>query len=178
VGSSLRNPDETTADSAPLFNMGGESLNVTWGEWKAAQGSSVTQRTQDRRIDIHVQLEGLLPSSVYSLFYLTLTPDSSNPKCPGVERALPLLSVHRHQQPDRSSFVTDANGGASFHARAPLRSHILTADQVVFEAIYHFDGQTWGDLPNHGEFNTQGPSCVSTFSEDAMRHLLILQRNF
>src|SRR5262249_41314875 len=40
VGSSLRNPDDTTADSAPLFNVAGVNLNVTWGQWKRATAQS------------------------------------------------------------------------------------------------------------------------------------------
>src|SRR5215217_7242325 len=42
-GSTLRNPDETTDPSKPLFNTAGVNLNVTWGEWQNAQATSTVQ---------------------------------------------------------------------------------------------------------------------------------------
>jgi hypothetical protein len=70
--------------------------------------------------------------------------------------------------------VAKKNGNATFNGRVPADP--LTATQVVIEIVYHFDGQTHGALPNHGEFKTQGPSCRSSFGENAMRQLLILQK--
>jgi hypothetical protein len=54
--------------------------------------------------------------------------------------------------------------------------HLFDATQVFFSVIYHSDGVTYGELPNAGEFLTQGQSCRSSFGEDAMRQLLVLQK--
>ena len=176
VGSTLRNPDETTDPSAPLFNNAGVSLNLTWGEWSAASATSAvrTSGKSNPCTDVRLRFSGLVPGGTYSVFWGTLNPDSENPLCPGVERTLALPSVDRDQSPDASSFVAGSDGAAAFRGR--LDGNLLSANQVFFSIVYHFDGQTWGALPNHGEFNTQGENCRSSFGDDAMRHLLILQK--
>ena len=176
VGSTLRNPDATTDPSAPLFNDAGASLNLTWGEWSAASATSAvrTSGKTNPRTDVRLKFSGLVPGGTYSVFWGTLNPDSENPLCPGVERTLALPSVDRGQVPDASSFVAGSDGTAAF--RGSLDGDLLTANQVYFSIVYHFDGQTWGWLPNHGEFNTQGENCRSSFGDDAMRQLLVLQK--
>lgn len=176
VGSTLRNPDATTDPSAPLFNNAGVGLNLTWGEWSAASATSAvrTSGKSNARTDVRLSFSDLVPGGTYSVFWGTLNPDSENPLCPGVERTLALPSVDRDQSPDASSFVAGSDGTAAF--RGSLDGNLLSANQVFFSIVYHFDGQTWGALPNHGEFLTQGPNCRSSFGEDAMRHLLILQK--
>lgn len=173
VGSTLRNPDNTTADAAPLFNVAGVALGRTWGDWKRAAATS-TAHAAGPRTSARIQLTGLVPGGVYSVFYVNLDPDSENPLCPGVERALPLLAVDPHQTPDASSFVAGADGTATFHGR--VAGNLLAPLQLIFEVIYHADGATYGSLPNHGEFLTQGANCRSSFGEDAMRQLLIIQK--
>jgi hypothetical protein len=178
VGSTLRNPIDTTAPDANLFNVAGVNLGVTWGQWMAATATStahVQGGANHPRTDVRIQLSGLIPGGVYSIFYVTLLPDSENPLCPGVERGLPLTAFKpERQSPDASSFVADANGQAQY--RGLVDGDLLGATQVIFEVIYHLDGQTYGTLPNHGEFNTQGTGCRSSYGEDAMRQLLILQK--
>lgn len=176
VGSTLRNPDATTDPSAPLFNNAGVGLNLTWGEWSAASATSAvrTSGKSNPRTDVRLSFSDLIPGGTYSVFWGTLNPDSENPLCPGVERTLALPSVDRDQSPDASSFVAGSDGTAAF--RGSLDGNLLSANQVFFSIVYHFDGQTWGALPNHGEFLTQGENCRSSFGEDAMRHLLILQK--
>jgi hypothetical protein len=176
VGSTLRNPDSTTEPSAPLFNNAGVSLGLTWGEWSAASATSAvrTSGKSNPRTDVRLRFSGLVPGGTYSVFWGTLNPDSENPLCPGVERTLALPSVDRGQVPDASSFIAGSDGTAAF--RGNLDGNLLSANQVFFSIVYHFDGQTWGALPNHGEFNTQGENCRSSFGEDAMRQLLVLQK--
>jgi len=177
VGSTLRNPDATTDPSAPLFNNAGVNLNFTWGAWSAASATSEVRtsgKAKSARTDVRLTFSGLVPGGVYSVFWGTLLPDSENPLCPGVERTLALPSVDAGQQPDASSFVAGANGTAAF--RGGLAGNLLNASQVWFSIVYHFDGQTWGALPNHGEFNTQGADCRSSFGDDAMRQMLVLQK--
>jgi len=177
VGSTLRNPDATTDPSAPLFSNTGVGLGLTWGEWSAASATSVVRtsgKAKSAKTDVRLSFTRLIPGGVYSVFYGTLLPDSENPLCPAVERTLPLPSTDPAQSPDSASFVAGADGTASF--RGALDGNLLTASQVWFSIVYHFDGLTWGSLPNHGEFNTQGPECRSSFGEDAMRQMLVLQK--
>lgn len=176
VGSTLRNPDATTDPSAPLFNIAGVNLGVTWGQWTTASVTSTVRTSGGRspRTDIRLELTGLVPGGVYSVFWGTIGPDSENPLCPGVERTLPLPSVDTHQSPDASSFVAAPDGSAAF--RGQVDGALLDASQVFLSIVFHSDGQTYGSLPNHGEFLTQGENCRSSFGEDAMRQLLILQQ--
>jgi hypothetical protein len=178
VGPNLRNPDITTAPDASLYNEFGALLGVTWGQWQAATANS-TARAQGGpnhpRTDVRIQLSGLIPGGVYSIFYLTLGPDSENPLCPGVERGLALTAFKPDRQfPDASSFVAGANGQAEY--RGQVEGDLFSATQLVFEVIYHLDGQTYHPLPNRGEFLTQGSNCRSSFGQDAMRQLLIFQK--
>jgi hypothetical protein len=178
VGSTLRNPTSETSADAPLFNVAGVALDLTWGEWQTANATStahVQGGSSNARTDVRIDLTGLVPGGVYSIFYGTLTPDSENPLCPGVERTLPLTAFHADRQsPDASSFVADANGTASY--RGQVNGDLLTALQVFYTVIYHSDGQTYDLLPNRGEMLTQGSNCRSSFGEDAMRQLIIFQK--
>ena len=174
VGSTLRNPGDTTSPDAALFNNAGAALGLNWGQWKAASASS-TMRVGGGRTDASLVLSGLVPNGVYSVFYGTIGPDSENPLCLNVERALPFTSTNRRQLPDRSSFVARPDGTASYAGQ--VDGNLLSATQVFIEIVYHFDGQTYGSLPNRGEWLTQGQStCRSSFGDDAMRQLLILQK--
>lgn len=176
VGSTLRNPTESTAPDAPLFNVAGVNLGITWGGWTAATATS-TARTiggPSPRTEVDQHYTHLVPGGVYSVFWGTLLPDSENPACPGVERTLPMTSADPNQQPDAASFVAGADGTATFRGNAD--GDLLAAGQAYFALVYHFDGRTWDSLPNHGEYTTQGPNCRSSFGEDAMRQLLVLQK--
>jgi hypothetical protein len=95
--------------------------------------------------------------------------------CPGVDRALPLTAFKPDpQSPDLSSFVADSSGNAEY--RGQVDGGLLAALQLIFEVIHYYDGHTYYLLPNHGEFLTQGSACHSSFGEDVMRQLLILQK--
>lgn len=177
VGSTLRHPDSTTMDAAPLFNVAGVSLNLTWGAWKRASAQSTARvmgGPNNARTDVRISLSGLVPGGVYSIFYGTIGPDSENPLCPGVERTLALRSTDRRQQPDAASFVADAFGRAEF--RGEIDGRPMDALQFFYSVIYHFDGLTYGALPNRGESLTHGMSCRSSFGEEAMRQLIVFQK--
>src|SRR5215470_15028502 len=76
VGSTLRNPSDTTAPDAPLFGNSGINLGVTWGQWKGATATStahVQGGSNHPRTDVRLQLSGLIPGGVYSVFYVTLS---------------------------------------------------------------------------------------------------------
>ncbi len=176
---SLRNPTPTTDPNAPLYNVVGFPLPVTWGEWSAASATSRASTIggpNGRRTDFRLSLHGLVPEGVYSIFYFSIEPDSEQPLCPGVERMLPVDAAKPDAQaPDPNSFHADGAGRAEFHGR--VDGDLLAAVQVHLVVVYHADGQTYYPLPNRGEYITQGPDCRSSFGHDAMRHLFILQKS-
>lgn len=100
-------------------------------------GAPDTPSTQAR-----LQLTGLVPSGVYSVFYGTLGPDSEHPGCPGVERTLPLPRVNDGRRaPDPASFVADSGGSGVYVGR--VEGDLLAAGQVFFSIVNHFDGMTY-----------------------------------
>lgn len=177
-GATLRNPTAETSPDAPLYSNVGAILPVTWGQWSNASATSTVRSIggpEGPRTDVRLQLRGLIPGGVYSVFYGTFQPDSENPLCPGVERTLALTASHPERQlPDPSSFVADDNGEAGYRGR--VNGVLLDATQVFFSVIYHFDGMTYHPLPNRGEFLTQGEECRTTYGLDAMRHVVVLQK--
>jgi hypothetical protein len=92
-----------------------------------------------------------------------------------VERTLALPSIDPGQLPDSSLFTAEADSTGAFRGRLD-HALLASASQVFFTVVYHSDGQTYGALPNKGEFLTQGEGCHSSSGEDAMRQLLILQQ--
>jgi hypothetical protein len=175
VGSTLRNPDSATAWSAPLFNVSGQSLGVSWGKFKNAYATSVMTPIPNAT-RARLTFKRLRPNGVYSVFYGTISPDSENPQCKGVERTLPVRSINVDQKPDRASFVAKADGTAAFTGRIPGRP-LETALQVWVSLVYHHNGKTYGSLPNAGEYATRNTdTCRSSFGDDAMRQLIITQK--
>jgi hypothetical protein len=179
VGSTLREPNGSTDPSAPLFNDSGINLGITWGQWQGAGGKAVARvRNAGSDTKVELNLTGLVPGGVYSVFWGTLDPDSEHPGCPGVERSQPLTSVKGERQvPDPSSFVARPNGRASYDGVAP--GNILAAGQTFFWVIFQSDGQADHPFPNLGEKLTAGSDtgCRSSFGLDAMRQLTILMRS-
>lgn len=178
VNGQLRHPNSQTLPDARLFNISGADMGLTWGQFASASAVAKAKSVggaASPRTDAALEFSGLVPNGVYSVFYLTFGPDSLNPLCPNVERALPLTATHPERQfPDASSFVADATGGAPFRAR--VDGALLEATELQYLLIYHLDGHTYGSLPNRGEFVTQGDECRSSFGEDAMRQLIVHQK--
>ena len=178
VGSTLRNPTADTDPGAPLFTDTGIAMDLTWGEWSAATAASrasVIGGPNHPRTDIRLSLAGLVPGGLYSAYWGTLGPDSEQPLCPGVERTLPLDAAgSTAKAPAPNAFVADATGTVDFHGRAP--GDLFDATQVFVTVVYHFSGETSYPFPNRGEYLTQGEDCRSSFGEDSMRHLIVLQK--
>lgn len=185
-GVTLRNPDATTDPDEPLFNVAGVALEsrpgdvVTWGEWSSAAGRSdvvVTRTPRGATTRVRLILSGLVPNGLYSAFWGTLGPDSVQPLCPGVERTLPLDAPGGRGQPAPNAFRADARGNAAFVG--DVGQDLFAATQVFFSVVWDFSGQTSYPFPNRGELLTQVPPaerCRSSFGEDTMRHLLVLQK--
>ena len=179
-GNTLRTPDETTDPAAHLFNVAGVALDVTWGEWSRATAQSEarvarTGRTVTTRA--RLTMSGLVPNGIYSVFWGTLGPDSEQPLCPRVERTLPLDSTTGHTKLAPNAFRADARGRADY--TGAVDQDLFAASQVFFTVVWNFSGRTSYPFPNRGELLTQVPpssECRSSFGEDAMRHLLVLQK--
>jgi hypothetical protein len=174
VGSTLRTPSADTDPGAPLFNNAGVNLETTWGEWSAATATSrasVIGGETHARTDVRLALTGLVPGGLYSVYWGTLGPDSEQPLCPGVERTLPLDGAgSTAKEPAPNAFFAGADGTAEFHGRTP--GDLFAASQVFFSVVYHFFPETSYPFPNRGELL----NCRSSFGDDAMRHLLVLQQ--
>jgi hypothetical protein len=174
-------PSSTPA-STPLYNLGGNALNLTWGQFSSATAKSYAWTvTHDGTTQTFflIGMSGLVPSGVYSLFYRTFAPDSNNALCPNVEPQVALTAAFpQFQKPDPDSFIANGSGKALFFASVP--QDLLAATQLQESVIYHFDGKTYGPVANSAE--SQGPVasngglCRSSYGIDAMRQLLIIQK--
>lgn len=174
-GSLIAVDPSTTPLSAPLFNLAGSTLNLTWGQFEGASATALARTVTTGgtvATDIQLTFTGLIPGGTYSLFYRTFSPDSVNPVCPSVDPTVALTALRTARQaPDASSFIAGSAGGASFDARVP--GALLNATNVIIDLIYHFDGHTYGAVPNAGESR---PGCLSSFGIDALRQTLIVQK--
>jgi len=172
----------STAPSAPLFNLAGDSLNLTWGQFSSATAKSYAWTDTLGGVthtDFLITMSGLIPGGVYSLFYRTFSPDSNNAYCPDAEPTIALTSAFpRFQKPDPDSFIASSSGKALFIGR--VAGNLLAAAQLLINVIYHFDGQTYGPVANQAE--AQGPDaslgglCRSSYGIDAMRQFIIIQK--
>ncbi len=172
-GSLITVDPRSTSPSAPLFQLEGNSLGLTWGQWESATASSLARTVTTRGInytDFRITMAGLIPGGVYSLFYRTITPDSANPVCGATVEPLVALTARRPRlrQPDSSSLRADGSGAAFFHARVAGR--LLDATSLQVWVIYHLDGKVYGPVPNEGESS----DCRSSFGIDAMRQFIII----
>jgi len=172
----------STPASAPLYNLAGDPLSVTWGQWTSATAKSYAWTTTNNGIthtDLLIGMSGLVPNGVYSLFYRTFSPDSNNAFCPNVEPSVALTAaLPKFQKPDADSFIAGGSGNALF--LASIAQNLLAAQQLQVSVIYHFDSKTYGPVANFGE--SQGPVasngglCRSSYGIDAMRQFLIIQK--
>lgn len=177
VGNSLRNPDSQTDPAAPLFNRSAIALNLTWGEWSAARATSVARTGGGPfapRTDVRLDLAGLVPGGLYSVFYVLIEPDSTHPLCPN-ERHVPLDAFQPDRQvPERNAFVAGADGTAEF--RGVASEELLAARQVYVDLVYHFSARTYYPFPNYEAQRTSGPGCSTVYGEDSMVQLHVVQK--
>jgi hypothetical protein len=181
-GSLIAVDPSATPASAPLFNLAGQPLNLTWGQFSAATAKSYAWTVTHGGVTdtkFRIGLSGLVPNGVYSLFYRTFGPDSNNAFCPNVEPSIALTAASPQvQKPDPDSFIASGSGRAVFVAK--VVQDLLAAQQLQVSVIYHFDGKTYGPVANAAE--AQGPVagngglCRSSYGIDAMRQFLIIQK--
>jgi len=177
---SVVDPASTPA-SAPLFNLEGNPLHLTWGQFSSATAKSyawTTTRSGTTDTYFLIGMSGLIPNGVYSLFYRTFGPDSNNAICPNVEPSVALTAAFpQFQKPDPDSFIANGSGKALFFGR--VAQDLLAATQLQVSVIYHFDGKTYGPVANAAEANGPGGPgvpCQSSYGIDAMRQLVIIQK--
>jgi hypothetical protein len=178
-----------TSPTAPLFNLTGSTLDMTWGTFQMVAARSRVNCERNGTTIIRVRLANLRPNAVYSLFYRTFGPDSINPRCIAQERSIvvPERCTGRRCTPVEDSRIeTDAKGEAAYVGE--VAGCLLEATTLLFDVIYHLNGTTYGSLPNQLEFQTQNPlgctdtsqpgcnTCQSSFGNDAMRQAVIIQK--
>jgi hypothetical protein len=171
----------STPLSAPLFNLAGNALNLTWGQWSSASAKSyawTVTRNGTTSTQFLITMSGLVPNGVYSLFYRTFGPDSTNALCPNIEPAVALTAAFpQFQTPDADSFTATNSGKGLFFASVP--EDLLAAQQLQIQVIYHFNGQTYEPVTNQAASRGPDPNtglCRSSYGDDAMRQLLIIQK--
>jgi hypothetical protein len=172
----------TTPLSAPLYNLAGDPLNLTWGQFSSATAKSYAWTATyngTTYTDFLIGMSGLVPNGVYSLFYRTFGPDSNNTLCPNVEPTVALTAAFpRLENPDPDSFIASGSGKGLFIAT--VAQNLLAAQQLQVDVIYHFNGQTYGPVANQAEANgpvaSNGGLCRSSYGIDAMRQFLIIQK--
>jgi hypothetical protein len=156
-------PGETSPDQ-PLFNLVGTPLGLTWGQFQAVDASSRVSCRNDGTTVIRLRLIGLIPNGVYSIFYKTFGPDSSNLFCPNEERSRVVPNACHGPEctglPPDSKVVADENGETSFVGS--VDGCLLDATTTLLDVIYHLNGVTYGELPNQLESLTQLTSCLSS----------------
>jgi hypothetical protein len=172
----------STPLSAPLYNLAGDPMKLTWGQFSSATAKSYAWTVTNHGTtytDFVIGMGGLVPSGVYSLFYRTFGPNSNNAFCPNVEPSVALTAAFpQFQKPDPDSFIASASGTALFFAS--VAQNLLAATQLQISVIYHFNGQTYGPVANYAESQgpvaSQGGLCRSSYGIDAMRQFLIFQK--
>ena len=150
----------STPLSTPLFNLAGNALNLTWGQWSSATAKSyawTVSHNETTYTQFLIGLTGLVPNGVYSLFYRTFGPDSNNAFCPNVEPSVALTAAFPQlMKPDPDSFTASSSGKGLFFASVP--EDLLAAQQLQVSVIYHYDRNTYGPVANQAESRDQTPT--------------------
>jgi hypothetical protein len=132
--------------------FGPDGHPVTWGEFSHVTGTAKMNCTgQGSRISL--QLNGLIPNGVYSLWIVKFDP-------PGFDTSYTYVSGFGSAGPNdgsKNAFKASAKGDANLHLATPggslsvsgtIGECILTDEyEVHITAIYHMDGQTHGTAP-------------------------------
>lgn len=157
-------PPGETSPNESLFTLSGSPLGLTWGQFQAVDASSRVSCRNDGTTVVRVQLTGLIPNGVYSIFYRTFGPDSANPFCPNEERRRVVPNACHGPEceglPPDSKVEADENGEASFVGR--VDGCLLDATTALLDVIYHSNGVTYGELPNQLESQTQLTPCEAS----------------
>jgi hypothetical protein len=121
----------------------GSVLNITLGDWLAATGTGSYQCV-DGQGEIALEFSGLVPSGVYTLWYVF---SPSPPATPFMSLDLPLGARDGSQ----TLVSVNADGTASYRASVtPCLQPSGEQAATLIALAYHSDGQIHGSLP--GDF--------------------------
>jgi hypothetical protein len=146
----------STLDSAPLFSLLRTPLNLTWGQWKSASGSSGarTGHEGDRLHELQDHDDRTDPERRVLLGK------------PGLRRGrlYPLIALTvRFPKYHKPEAVADE--------RVRILGRLLDAQSLQVAVIYASDGKTCGPVPTAGEAIN---NCRASFGIDSMRQSLII----
>jgi hypothetical protein len=144
----------STLDSAPLFSLLRTPLNLTWGQWKSASGSSGARTGHEKGDRLH-ELQDHDDRT---------DPDSANPSLRR-GRLYPLIALTvRFPKYHKPEAVADE--------RVRILGRLLDAQSLQVAVIYASYGKTCGPVPTAGEAINNGRA---SFGIDSMRQSLIIQ---
>jgi hypothetical protein len=146
----------STLDSAPLFSLLRTPLNLTWGQWKSASGSSGarTGHEGDRLHELQDHDDRTDPERRVLLGK------------PGLRRGrlYPLIALTvRFPKYHKPEAVADE--------RVRILGRLLDAQSLQVAVIYASYGKTCGPVPTAGEAIN---NCRASFGIDSMRQSLII----
>jgi hypothetical protein len=123
----VRNARLSDPPLIPLYDAQHHPLHITLGRWLGASGVVSLAARPDGRERVSIQLKGLVPDGLYSLFenHFDQSPVGFTPLDGSAER---------------NTFHADRSGRASLQLDAP---DVLTHDNAVL-LVYHADGRSWG----------------------------------
>ncbi|MEX3937745.1 hypothetical protein AB4Y32_39590 [Paraburkholderia phymatum] len=123
----VRNAHLSDPPSIPLYDARHHPLHITLGHWLGANGDVSLAEQPDGRERLSIELKGLVPDGLYSLFenHFDQPPVGFTPLDGSAER---------------NTFRADRLGRALLQLDAPS---VLTHDNAVL-VVYHADGRSWG----------------------------------
>jgi hypothetical protein len=143
----------------PLLAPDGHQL--TWGEYNKVTGRAAV-KCDKRGTHVVMQVSGLIPKGVYTIWVLTFSPPGFTPNLEN------MTGVGALGAPDGSqnTFVASASGQAALsahHPAGPLSEFGEVSgclfDEFEFQLLanYHPDGQTYGGFGGPPEFLEEDP---------------------
>ncbi|NBC16027.1 MAG: hypothetical protein GVY18_01785 [Bacteroidetes bacterium] len=174
---------ETTSPGTPLISdLGREPViapdghQVTWGEWSGVDGS-ITVTCVEEGTRIELDLSGLIPHGVYTIWNVTFAPPgfTGDFEAPGLPAHVQAFGPAGPSNGHRSMFLASADGEGSFAVTTPpgdlgttgsIQACALEEFEWHVVGLYHFDGRTYG--PERGPAGTHAEQFAFVFKQDAM----------
>lgn len=140
-------------EGAPI--MSPDDRHVQWGEWSGVTGS-ISVECVEEGTEVELQLDGLIPNGVYTLWNVTLEAPGFTGAfaAPGLPANVVGFGPSGPADGNQSAFTASADGGATISTLSPpgdlgvmgeIAACALT-DEYEWHVVglYHIDGQTYG----------------------------------